>query len=266
MNRVRIMGGLGNQLFQYAFSKEIEYKSGNDVQLSTAFYKEDFNLKGERIPTRYFLLDKFNIDYSLVPDNDNHKCKYIIHESEYDITQSYDDSYFIGYWQSEKFFPNVKNDVKGSLTLKNKYIDGYMSGLVEDFDKCESVAVHVRRTDYVSLGIYPLCGVDYYETALGYIKERIDNPVLYIFSDDLKWCNDNLTGLCGCETNFVDSGADYKDWYLMSRTRHNIIANSSFSFWAAYSNPNPDKIVCAPKKWGFDDSATPTDVEEWFYF
>ncbi len=259
------MGGLGNQLFQYAFAKEIEHKTGQRVQLETSFYDGETNQRGKIIPTRFFLLDKFDLEYETVPPDDTHRCNGVVRDMDYDFQKRYDDTYFIGYWQAEKYFFDIRQEINKMIRLKDDFIDEEMQEMGNQIKECDSVSIHVRRADYLKLGIYPICGKSYYIRALEKIKEEISNPVLFVYSDDLTWCRENLNGLCGCETHFVTVGVDYKEWYLMNKSKHNIIANSSFSFWSAYVNSNPGKIVCAPKLWVHSEIIAPTDVKEWVY-
>lgn len=266
MNRVKIWGGLGNQFFQYAFAKEIEYKNGKEVQLVKDFYESEVNQKGEVIPTRCFLLDKFNCSYEVVPDGDMSRCSKVVLEKDYNLEEEHDDTYFIGYWQSERFFKNVRKSLLNDFLLRDEHIDDLMNETVKEMDKTESVSVHVRRTDYITLGTYPICGREYYERAVKTIIEKTGRvAVLFVFSDDLKWCYDNMDGICGCKTIFVNTGVDYKDWYIMNKAKHFVIANSSFSFWAAYTRKNNSGIVIAPKNWARSGIIAPVDVKEWMY-
>ncbi|HOV15035.1 MAG TPA: alpha-1,2-fucosyltransferase, partial [Spirochaetota bacterium] len=119
-----------------------------------------------------------------------------------------------------------------------------------------SVSIHVRRGDYVgnikTLNFHGVCEIDYYIDAINSIKQKVQNPLFFIFSDDIEWCKNNIKDE---NSIFIDfERDDYVDMYLMTVCKHNIIANSSFSYWAAYLNQNFDKIVIAPKKWFKDDN------------
>ncbi len=115
-----------------------------------------------------------------------------------------------------------------------------------------SVSLHVRRGDYLKIKNINVLDVDYYMKAVDYIKKNVEKPMFYIFSDDLDWCKNNLGFLNNC--NYVDlTQTEIDDLKLMSFCQHNIIANSSFSWWGAWLNQNPKKIVIAPKEWLIND-------------
>lgn len=170
-----------------------------------------------------------------------------------DILDLPDDVYLDGYWQSEKYFLDVEDilrkefSIVNPLTLRSKDI----AGQIKD---CESVSIHVRRGDYVSdpktNSVHGVCGPEYYRAAIDMISAEIDNPNFYVFSDDPEWACRNIKP--DAPTIYVrrdDCSKDYEDICLMSICKHHIIANSSFSWWGAWLNENPEKIVIAPKKW-----------------
>jgi hypothetical protein len=125
-----------------------------------------------------------------------------------------------------------------------------------------SVSVHIRRGDYVSnphaSKFHGTKGLDYYEKAVERIAETVKNPELFVISDDIEWCKENLR--LPYKTTHIDGNAGFEDMHIMSHCAHNIIANSSFSWWAAWLNTNPDKVVIAPKKWFNDESINTEDV------
>ena len=162
-----------------------------------------------------------------------------VNQWEYDKGKPYTDSWFFGDWQKYEFF----KDAELNIYLKDEYITKAADSLAERMHNENSVAVHVRRTDYEELGW--LLGLDYYDRAIERIKNIVPNPTFYLFSDDILWCIDNLEydfKLHVCHDELMD-------FWLMSQCRHNIIANSSYSFWAAYLNENPGKHVIYPKDW-----------------
>lgn len=162
--------------------------------------------------------------------------------------------YLEGYWQHYKYFEQLDKQILDELTLEQsaemqayKVFDSVIADVA-------SISLHVRRGDYITdknaadlMGILPL---SYYERAIAYICERVDNPSFYIFSDDLDWAKDNLK--INRPVTFVDIDGGKKDYLeltLMSMCRHNILANSSFSWWGGFLNPNENKIVISPKHW-----------------
>lgn len=127
------------------------------------------------------------------------------------------------------------------------------------------MSIHVRRGDYINnpetFKLHGVCGLDYYHAAIEYITKRTNTPVFYIFSDDISWAEENIKSKN--QMIFVKEtphGKDYFEMYLMSVCKHNIIANSSFSWWGAWLNKSPEKIVIAPKKWMNETSIDTTDL------
>lgn len=164
-----------------------------------------------------------------------------------------DDCYLMGYWQSEKYFEDcaeqIRHDLKFSLPLTSRNEE-----LAEKLCVGNAVSLHVRRGDYVSNwranATHGLCSLDYYRDTVQYIAERVMNPHFYIFSDDVEWVRDNLKlEFAHDYVNHNHGQESFNDMRLMSLCKHNIIANSSFSWWGAWLNASADKIVAAPKRW-----------------
>lgn len=177
-------------------------------------------------------------------------------------------SYFSGYWQSEKYFTmvvdQVRNDFKflPELSLENR-------NLANRIRAGNSVSLHVRRGDYLqekkNTAIYATCSPDYYKFSIELISNRVSKPSFFIFSDDIGWAKNNLNIKYPCE--YVDHNCgreSYSDMRLMSMCKHHIIANSTFSWWGAWLNSVSEKIVVAPKKWFLNETKT-TDLfpREW---
>jgi hypothetical protein len=172
--------------------------------------------------------------------------------------------YIAGGFQSYKYFDKHRNILVKELVPKND-----LAGKNEEFaahiSSCNSVSLHVRRGDYVfdekthrKHGVLPL---DYYKRAVDIIKRKIEDPVFFVFSDDKEWVKENLK--FNCQTVFVDhNGAEsgHEDMRLMSLCKSNITANSSFSWWGAYLNSNPEKNVIAPEKWLADKKVNLDDL------
>jgi len=161
--------------------------------------------------------------------------------------------YLSGYWQSEKYFLDAAPVIRADFTFKSPLVGSNMV-LAEQICKVNSVSLHVRRGDYASnpktMATHGLCSLDYYRAAIRYVSARVEQPEFFVFSDDVNWVNDNLKMDFPCQYVDNNCGADsYNDMHLMSLCRHQIIANSSFSWWGAWLNSNTDKIVIAPGKW-----------------
>jgi len=234
----KIQGGLGNQMFQYAFGKNLATKYNKKLYCDISFYQYQ--------SLRSFSLKEFqNIDLDTSIDNSkfNFPNYKINDEFNYkEISEPKNFSYYLdGYWQSEKYFKEsesvIRKQFKPNRFLFEKISE--TSGL-----DSKSISIHIRRTDYVtSNGYHPVQTIEYYKKALDIIGEY-DN--LFVFSDDIKWCRENLKF---DNMTFVEGSSEIEDLYLMSLCKDNIIANSSFSWWGAWLNVNPDKKVIAPKKW-----------------
>lgn len=234
MNVVKIMGGLGNQLFQYALSRHLaQYDS---IAYDITYYQSEENIKGLVFLHRDFLLPCFDVgDLTITyADMDG---RHRINQWEYDMNAQYKNCWFWGDWQRASYFSDVNIDIR----LKDEYITDEMRGIAEEMSRCNSVAIHVRRTDYA---VYNwILDRSYYVRAFKRIKKRVPEPVYYIFSDDPEWCKVHLP--CGQIIHMKE----LEDFWLISQCKHQIIANSTYSFWAAYLNKNPDKVVIYPKDW-----------------
>jgi hypothetical protein len=165
----------------------------------------------------------------------------------------YKPSYLVGYWQSEKYFRAIESTIRTDfffaqpLSQRNQQI-------LNEITNSQAVSLHIRRGDYVQdskkLAFHGVCSLDYYREAIAFLSQRIKTPKFFIFSDDMTWVKNNLQ--IKFESCYVDHNTgleSYNDLRLMSQCKHNIIANSSFSWWGAWLNANSSKIVVAPKKW-----------------
>lgn len=163
------------------------------------------------------------------------------------------DCYLSGYWQSEKYFRAMASVIRTDFTFKSSLVN-LNAELADQIAKVNAVSLHVRRGDYVknkkTNATHGLCSLDYYRGAIRYVSGRVKQPCFFIFSDDISWVKDNLKMDFPCHYVDHNQGVEsYNDMRLMSLCKHHIIANSSFSWWGAWLNSNPDKIVVAPRKW-----------------
>jgi len=174
-----------------------------------------------------------------------------------------------GYWQSEKYFADITDILRREFVVRYQQ-DTQSQKVANQIKSTESISLHVRRTDYVqntlTNQIHGTCDQDYYDRAVRYIGKRVINPHFFIFSDEPEWARSNLKlrfpmTIVDCN----DASRNYEDLRLMSMCRHNIIANSSFSWWAAWLNPNSNKIVIAPQKWFNDHTRNTKDLipDQW---
>ena len=167
--------------------------------------------------------------------------------------QLVDDIYLVGYWQSEKYFKPVIAQIREAFRFRLP-LEGRNIELAARLSQTQAVSLHVRRGDYatnpVTNSTHGLCSLDFYQAAVAHIAEKIEKPEFFIFSDDIKWVRANLQ--LDFPHHFIEhnkEAASYIDMRLMSLCSHHVIANSSFSWWGAWLNPNPEKIVVAPRQW-----------------
>jgi hypothetical protein len=232
-------GRLGNQMFQVA---SVLSKS-KDNECHAAF------------PNNAIIHSIFDLEYKKLDNNLNKQIKAVWNEKHFHYDQSFehvkDFTDIIGYVQSEKYFLNNKDYILKQFKFKDE-VTKYCS---DSLPRGETVSIHIRRGDYLKFpDHHPLCSLQYYKNSIDFIKSQIENPVFIIFSDDLEWCKNNFPDY------IFFSGTEEYDLCMMSLCKHNIIANSSFSWWGAYLNSNEKKIVCAPKLW-FGPKA-PQDTED----
>lgn len=242
----KIQGGLGNQLFQWAYGRNLSLKYNTQLYMDTRFY----DIKSPDITKRNFNLDKFpNINYNLINNdvirNFNSNGYPIIYTDNFhyiDLEYNNNLNYYLdGYWQSEKYFKEIENIIRQELS-PNKLILDKISKVHNPEDN--NVSLHIRRTDYItSNGVHPIQPISYYEEALNIIKDY-DN--ILVFSDDIEWCKNNLHFY---KMLFIENNTDIEDLYIMASCKNNIIANSSFSWWGAWLNNNPDKKIITPINW-----------------
>lgn len=262
---VSVNGGIGNQLFQYAFGKMLSqyhevkydvtkyeyYKHHNGFELCEVF---DLHLN---YATEIELLHIADVKHDAISKIRRklfgvNKKTHIVETSKVFNRECVllDNVYFEGYWQSEDHFYGVGNAVRSDLVFQNVIINQANNhSLFDEIRHNESVSVHIRRGDYIkNKRLGGVCEQSYYDRAFEYIRRRVDSPVFFIFSDDIDWCKRNF----GNKYYYIDDSTPLtggRDMYMMSLCTHNIIANSSFSWWGAWLNKNKGKIVIAPEKW-----------------
>lgn len=273
MKIVKIIGGLGNQMFQYAFYKRLlkenqseevlvdilhfdTYGIHNGFELESVFpivvpkaSKEDL-LKVTRYIQDYKLS---RIIRKLLPIKSTEyieKKDFIYDENCLHIKN---DVFYEGYWQNSKYFDAFDEELRKDFTFSQK-LSSSNSSILDDIESSNSISIHIRRGDYLNNKLYKgICDLEYYQKAIKNITESVKNPKFFIFSNDIIWCEGNLSNLFSRNSYLYvngNSGSNsYIDMQLMSHCKHNIIANSSFSWWAAWLNNYTNKIVIAPKTW-----------------
>jgi len=266
-----LIGGLGNQLFQYAMARRIAYKNNVSLKLDIsdfASYKlreyrlDKFNIVAEIATaeeirrfkkTRYKILSKmFSAYNSIQPVTSRSYIRERFFYYDPEMRNIVNDVYLEGHWPSEKYFFDIKEILRQEFTLRYEMTD-YHQELKKQIKNTESVSIHVRRGDYVSNPVvnqvHGTCSMNYYLEAITLITEKIANPHFYIFSDDPDWVKENFIIPCTFTIVRNEEQRDYEDLLLMSMCKNHIIANSSFSWWGAWLNPREDKRVISPAKW-----------------
>ncbi|MDG5996471.1 alpha-1,2-fucosyltransferase [Candidatus Brocadia sapporoensis] len=269
---VKLMGGLGNQMFQYAAGRRLAEKLGVKLKLDIEMFKDN--------TLRKYELGAFNIQECFAAVEEIERLtvvkrgivekaldrvfkrpirrpggyvaeKYFVFDPS--ILQLPDQVYLDGYWQSEKYFAEIETIIREEFTIKYPQTDKNKV-LSDSIKSGNSVTVHVRRGDYVNNpetnSLHGVCGIDYYQRCIDFIITKIANPHFFFFSDDPEWVKNNLK--IKYESTVVEhNGAEkcYEDLRLLSQGKYHIIANSTFSWWGAWLNKNPEKMVVAPEKW-----------------
>lgn len=272
---VKLKGGLGNQLFQYAVGRSLSCLKSTDLKLDVSFFSEMDNQKLQR----EYVLDYYNIAAEVVSKTDfvnvlrkininraisrnllkkripYYKENLIIEQNVYfdkNIFNSNKNAILDGYWPNEKYFNSIHKVIRDEYTLKKEYITPEFTAYKKAILHQQSVSIHIRRADYLqneNYDLFGVCGMDYYNNAVNLIKKLIGSPVFYIFTDDTEWVRENFKMDDSYQLVSENRFQDYEELQLMSFCKHNIIANSTFSWWGAWLNHNSEKKVIAPLKW-----------------
>lgn len=273
---IKIIGGLGNQMFQYSFYKSLQSKGINvyadlsdfeDYPLHNGYeLKRIFNLS-VKTPNN-FILNLFkpnqrNWIFRKLKRILNLKKTYRIEENELRFDASFlsnSNHYYAGYWQNEGYFQKIAGQIRQNFKFPE--IEGIENHAVMlQIKETESVALHVRRGDYLKDPLLGnICNLEYYEQAILNINSKIKDAQFFVFSDDIAWCRQNLKLKNATYIDWNKGINSYIDMQLMSNCKHNIIANSSFSWWGAWLNNNNDKMIIAPKKWVNNLGSNDTDI------
>lgn len=271
MKIIKILGGIGNQMFQYAFLLSLKERYVDNYLVDTSIFdiwnihngyelKRVFNIQEKEATTEeikkvawYSSNYKVRRGLSLIFPK-NTMC---VERSPYkyypQFLEKAGDAYYDGYWQYYMYFEPVRKDVFSAFQFVPD-TDDRNNNLISKMNNANFVSIHVRRGDYLESKEYKgICGIDYYKNAIALVRSNIRTPTYLIFSNDIEWCRINISPLLeNSPIIFVDWNVgknSFRDMDLMRKCRANIIANSSFSWWAAYLNVNENKFVVSPKKW-----------------
>ena len=267
---VKLMGGMGNQMFQYAFARSLSLKTNTEFKIDLSFLKR--RDLGENFTYRDFDLNIFNISENIVKETQTDNLQ-SINENMFSYSQETVNTieqkiggniYLDGYWQSYKYFEDFGEHIKKDFTFKNLVGDNKdtnVKNMIIDIIESNSVMVNIRRSDYLNNNFHGVMGFDYISEASKIIESKIDNPKYFVFSDDIEWCKENVK-----LDNMVIVDHKYKgdrfDLYLqlMKSCKHFIIPNSTFAWWAAWLSDNKNKIVISPKLWFTDININTNDL------
>lgn len=287
MIRVILRGRTGNILFQYAIGRYLAKKHGVPLVMDASWYNHDgwkevsyflklpLNAKVlRRLPLASRALRKFT---------KKHYWQFLDLPvwKEHPIKQSFDpdfrnapsSSVLYGYFQSPRYFDAISNELReelrsiieqGAGVNRTSSTESCGSSLQNPLSSPNSVAVHVRRGDYLKLPAFQVCGESYYRDAIQKIRHVVQNARFYIFSDDPAWCEKTFTD---ADCNIIDSGEAAKnplhDLHLMSLTSHHIIPNSSYSWWAAWLGDKPNQQIIMPDRWFNSEVTAPMEEKKW---
>lgn len=285
---VNLVGGLGNQMFQYAFGQSLQHRLELLVKYDIADLLD--RTPRENVTYRDFELSVFACNIPIAKPAEvaifrhqpvglyergyyrmvrrlrrtqmMHETRYFVYDPS--VWNTGPNAYFDGYWQSERYFQQHEKAIRQAFQFRHAP-SGLNLVLAQQISEQQAIAVHVRRGDYVSNTLYNqvhgTCSPAYYERAVRYLTERVPNAVLYVFSDEPDWVRQHMS--FDAPTVYVshNRGKDsFEDMRLMSLCKHNVIANSSFSWWGAWLNANPHKIVVAPRQWQQHLDSTSLDL------
>lgn len=281
---VRLKGGLGNQMFQYAAGRRLSLARGVPLKLDLSWFssvmpgetvrsyqlwpfliQEDF-ATGEEIAN---LISPINCLGKILRRLKFHRHRNVLREKHFHfdprVLDVGDDVYLDGYWQSEKYFADTAETIRKDFSF-NAPLNPANASFAGRIRSTVAVSVHIRRGDYVSSrnasSLHDCCQPEYYRLAAEYLASRTSNPHFFVFSDEIQWARENIS--FPYPTDYVDCNLPdkpYLDLRLMTLCRHHIIANSTFSWWGAWlCDSDHETIIIAPKRWFADLSHKTTDI------
>jgi hypothetical protein len=293
---VELMGGLGNQMFEYAAARCLAEKLGQPLKIDTTtlldrtnttegFMFRNYDLgiwniqESFATPEEVFALTNkseaplsfakklsrkaSNLLKSSAPENRVYKEPYFYYDRNFYKQKA--PLYLQGYWQSEEYFKPISRIIRQEFTFKNP-LSSHCESMAAQIESTESICLNVRRGDFVSSPktseLLGFVGINYLEKGVDLIADKLDNPHVYIFSDEPEWCKENLQ--FSYPTTLVSheyAGEKFRDYLdLMIRCKYFVIPNSSFAWWAAWLAPHKQKIVVTPQKWFADPTMSSIDL------
>jgi hypothetical protein len=281
---VKLMGGHSNQLFQYAVGRNLAEKHKTELLLDISWFNDTKDVAAPRdYELACYSLKASTTDMNNIKIVDGAgRLNHLLHKSGFgrsvktynenglgydpQVMRLPNNSMLVGYWQNERYFKHLRLDILKEIEPVTPLSKSNQK-LITKIQSCESVWMHVRRGDYVedknTNAFHGLKGADYYKKALKTLisklpEQKAKNIEIFVCSNDIAWCKQNLK--FKYPVHFVENKLGSDDMRVVKHCKHDIIANSSFSWWGAWLNQNPDKIVIAPKVW-FEDKKANSDIE-----
>lgn len=268
---VKLSGGMGNQMFQYALGRSLALKYNTKLKIDLSFLnRKDM---GPGFIYREYDLDLFNVksDFTINPfrrvikvnEPHFHYSQELINDLDVKLKDG-KNIQLNGYWQTPQYFTDVENVLRLDFQFKDKVEyaqDNLISEMYTLIKNTNAVMINVRRADYLNTNFHGVMGNDFIMNGVEYLKSRVENPHFFIFSDDIEWCKENikLDNMTIVDHNYKGHKFGYY-LQLMSICKHFIIPNSTFAWWAAWLNNSPEKIVIAPKHWFTDSNINTNDI------
>lgn len=275
----RLVGGLGNQMFEYASGYAIARENNTKLYYDKSWFVE----KNSTVWTMGYALECFNITAKPIDPTEyrvKNQLSVLDKVKKYSVVEFKEEGLKFttkpfelgdrlvldGYWQSEKYFIKYRDEILKEFSFKDKPSEKNKKAH-NQIVSTTSVSLHVRRGDYASHKqtneTHGLTSLEYYEKAIDYIVSKVGEVEIFVFSDEPDWCKKNIK--TPYPMTFISGNIGHEDMQLMSSCKHHIVANSSFSWWGAWLNPSEEKIVVAPKKWFNDKKLDSSDLipESW---
>jgi glycosyl transferase family 11 len=277
---VQLIGGIGNQMFQYACGRHLALLNNSELLLDLSFLQNRVSFRKDFV-FRDYDLDIFNIQGRIATESDiplypqNWKINSILHRLyhlflvrrkgfKYILERSLNsykqilynrkvlekrgNIYLAGYWASPKYFEVIRDIIKADFSFRKKISNNCLD-ILQQIGSTNSVCINVRRKEFLTIKAMGFHGMDYIQKAVKKIEEQVTDPAFFVFSDDLEWCRANIA--LNHRTFFVGEefyGEKFRDYFeLMMSCKHFILPNSSFAWWAAWLSADKDKIVVTPK-------------------
>ena len=274
---IKLKGGLGNQLFQYACARSLAERNHDSVKLDLSWYQPGGVVARDTV--RPYALEAFTIAAQTASDEEIARVQpgrvrafgvrvmrklRPINSYHFDpaVLNQSGDVYLEGFFQSEKYFVGIASVIRDAFRLRQP-MRAEAQALLQEIRQSRAVALHVRRGDYVhnrhAATFHGTCSPAYYQEAMALIAKQVEAPTFFVFSDDIEWVKTHMHIPHAVYVS-REGIADYEELMLMAACHHAIIANSSFSWWGAWLNEHPDKIVIAPKQWVADPRVDTSDA------